>query len=253
MREGGGREKGRVPSTFIFVCPPSSHARAVPMLTPPPTPHTHAQSTQMTGPPVPAAWRDKGGPGTVAAVLNLTAPRLGELTDAQAGALRKALLATLAADVPGLDVRRIKQQGTAAPVIVGGGAGGGTAAADRMRVAVDLVAPQARLSDLLRRMQAVSDNAELAGSARAAGLYDLTDARFDSYELRAGGRSAGGSGSGDEGKDKDGGGEGGKSSSCRPCPPCPSRCPCRCRPLHQHRRPRRPRPRRRPPPPPRRP
>jgi len=177
------------------------------------------QATQMTGPPVPAAWRDKGGPGTVAAVLNLTAPRLGELTDAQAGALRKALLATLASDVPGLDVKRVKQQGTAAPVVEQGGAG----AADRMRVGVDLVAPQARLSDLLRRMQAVSDNAELAGALRASGLYDLTDARFDSYELRAGGRSAAGGGEKDGDTDKAGAQRegGGAVIELPPLPPLP--------------------------------
>ena len=232
---------------------PAAPAGTATLPTPRPRP-VHAPPSP-TPTPVPAPWRDRPAPATVNSILNITAPRLGQLEKGQEEAVKAALArvlqsegeegrwkaedwgwgpsagppvgargrrAELAPTPPprppltaptppshcphalfpcphalfppplhphpltpwragSVDVRRVKQAGTSFPLPGASAA----APADRMQLAVDLAAPQNRLSSLLARMQQASDDSELAGALRGAGWYDVSDARFAAYELRA--------------------------------------------------------------------
>lgn len=194
--------------------PPATAKSATPAPTPPPpaatkpAPATPAPPTApnpklMTGPPVPADWRDKDALATVTGTLTFDAPRIGPFTPATRDAVRKAVDATVGSEGKGrrgvvergglwacrrrpstpscrpasIDIRRIDQAGPATPV------GTADSSKDRMPVTVVFDVPMRALTPALQRMQSASDNAELAGGLRARGLYDVSDARFTKYGL----------------------------------------------------------------------
>ena len=144
-----------------------------------PSLQTTQHSGQFAGPPVPASWRDSDDVATVSATLDLDAPRLGQLTQEQAAAVRGAV-ESLVKDQGVTGLSRVAQGGGAYPVTRSG------YTFDRMPLNVYVNAPKRRLPELLSRMQTIGENSELAGAIRGRGMYDVGTAAFTRYSLAAG-------------------------------------------------------------------
>lgn len=128
---------------------------------------------------MPASWRDSDDVATVSATLDLDAPRLGQLTEEQAAAVRGAV-ESLVKDQGVTGLSRVAQGGGAYPVTRSG------YTFDRMPLNVYVNAPKRRLPELLSRMQTIGENSELAGAIRGRGMYDVGTAAFTRYSLASG-------------------------------------------------------------------